>query len=512
MSRSRGELAIVLHTHMPYVEGFGTWPFGEEWLWACVAESYLRLEPVLTEAPLTIGITPVLADQFERMRLEDDEPASAGRRMLDFYAESREYVFAEDMDAFVRVGEPELRAALEPQLNDYRRAADRFRELGGDLNAMFSGFAREGAAQLIGGPATHAILPLLATAFGADLQLGVGADSHRTRFGPVDPGGAGIWLPECAVTPGIDRHLARNGAGHFCVDQSRSFGIDSLDNLEPIATPAGPVAVPIDWRTVELVWNERGFPAASVYRSTFNRTVHALMPWDNERRPYDPAVARAQAKRHAGEFLRSVRARLDDYASERDGDGLCVVAVDTELLGHWWYEGPWWLQAVCEQAAAADVRMTTLEDALTRREPVTRELSIASWGERKDLSTWDSPVVADLAWSTRAAELKLFDLLGHHGAGAADGPLLRAARELLALQSSDWAFMDKRRTAGDYARRRHAGHLAAFERAIAAVSQSTGSGGAHAPAEPAGEGFSADSAGLAPGLTPQRLAEIRCAY
>ena len=66
MPRRPGELAIVLHTHMPYVEGFGTWPFGEEWLWEAIATSYLPLLGVLGRAPLTLSVTPVLADQLER--------------------------------------------------------------------------------------------------------------------------------------------------------------------------------------------------------------------------------------------------------------------------------------------------------------------------------------------------------------------------------------------------------------------------------------------------------------
>ena len=63
--KPRGELAIVLHTHMPYVEGFGTWPFGEEWLWEAVATSYLPLLDVLDRAPITLSLTPVLCDQLE---------------------------------------------------------------------------------------------------------------------------------------------------------------------------------------------------------------------------------------------------------------------------------------------------------------------------------------------------------------------------------------------------------------------------------------------------------------
>lgn len=512
MTPPRGQLAIVLHTHMPYVESFGTWPFGEEWLWFCVAESYLRLEPVLREAPVTIGLTPVLADQFEAMKPgSQNGDGAAGDRMLAWINDSREYVFGEDIRSFREVGKPDQSEALEPQLADYRRAAARFDEIGRDLNGLFAGFARDGRAELIGGPATHSIMPLLATDFGADLQLRVGRDSHARRFGPAGDRSA-IWLPECAYAPGVERHLARNGVGVFCTDQSGANGFESLDNLEPVALPGGVAAAPIDWLLVDRVWGDNAYPSAADYRSSFERTIHALMPRANHGRAWQPAPARAQAAADADDFLGHVRERLDRYASERGRDGLCVVAIDTELLGHWWYEGPWWLQDVCDRAPGAGVELVTLSRGVAGVEPVKRELRTSSWGMHKDLTTWDSPPVADFAWQTREAELRLFDLLGHDPATARTPAALRAARELLALQSSDWAFIAKRGTAGDYADRRHAGHLAAYERACAALSQSIDSTSGAAPGRPEGEGIAAQLAGLAPRLDEQTLSEIRCAY
>jgi len=100
----RGELALVLHTHMPYVEGFGTWPFGEEWLWEAVATVYLPLLRVLEEAPVTVGLTPVLCDQLETLEGE------AGERFLRFLREIRAPIHGEDAEGFERVGEEALTA------------------------------------------------------------------------------------------------------------------------------------------------------------------------------------------------------------------------------------------------------------------------------------------------------------------------------------------------------------------------------------------------------------------
>src|SRR6476619_7253774 len=101
----RGELALVLHTHMPYVEGFGTWPFGEEWLFEAIASSYLPLLDVLDGAAVTVTVTPVLADQFEALR--DGE---AGERCGRFLGELRALVHSEDAAQADADGRPDVAA------------------------------------------------------------------------------------------------------------------------------------------------------------------------------------------------------------------------------------------------------------------------------------------------------------------------------------------------------------------------------------------------------------------
>lgn len=141
-----------------------------------------------------------------------------------------------------------------------------------------------------------------------------------------------------------------------------------------------------------------------------------------------------------------------------------VCALDTELLGHWWYEGVRWLEAVIEECTRQGVELTRLDDALGEHEPLPVSESpidddrSSSWGMGGDLSTWSGPAVADIAFTARAAELKT--LAAGHDAGPA------AVRELLALQASDWAFMVSRELAVPYARQRYAGHRDALERAL----------------------------------------------
>jgi 1,4-alpha-glucan branching enzyme len=449
-----GRLAIVLHSHMPYVEGHGVWPFGEQWLWEVVSSSYLRIADVVRGKPVTVGITPVLADQFDAMR------GAAGDRFIAWVNDSREYCFGEDMAAFLKVERPELHAALAPQLTDYRVAIQRFEnEFDRDLNAMFDDLGASGV-ELLGGPATHPILPLLASDFGLDLQLGAGAASHAQRFGAA----SGVWLPECAWDRGLDVALARNGAEYFCVDQSAVLGELALENLDPVRTPAGPIAFPIDWHTIAQVWREDGYPANANYRSTFARTIHDLLPYNNNGDGWNPEAARNQAHAHADTFLRALAARLEVYESERGRVGLSVFAADTELFGHWWYEGPWWLDRVIKKAPEFGIELVTLGQAAESVEPVEREIARSTWGRDKSFETWDTPKTAELIWNQRRAELALERALAGEVADPDAADVARA--ELLALQTSDWAYMENVGLTGDYGAERFGEHLAGFERAL----------------------------------------------
>ena len=156
--------------------------------------------------------------------------------------------------------------------------------------------------------------------------------------------------------------------------------------------------------------------------------------------------------------------RLRAFRDQRRKPGLVTFAIDTELLGHWWSEGPIWLEAVLRLVAERGVRLLTLPEALERHEPEERPLRESTWGEGKDLRTWDSPEVADLAWAARRLELRL--LAAIDAEALAPQAAERGARELLALQASDWAFLDRRKQAGDYPYQRSTGHARALLEAI----------------------------------------------
>ncbi len=461
--RGGGSLAIVLHTHMPYVEGFGTWPFGEEWLWEAIAGCYLPLLEVLdTGAPLTLSLTPVLCDQLEAPGIAE--------RFESFVREVRRNTHEQDAAGLRAGGHDDLAAELDRSWGDYAGALEALERRERKLLGALARHAQWTSS------ATHAILPLLASDAGVRLQLHSGVEAHRRRVGGHWRGG--FWLPECAYAPWLGRALEDAGVAAVCVELTSLFGLGSERHLRPLRSEAGVLLVPVDRATMSLVWSDRGYPAGAAYRDYHHHTIHHHNPWNNAGGAYDRAAALALARKHAADFVTRTLARLARAGESPEiaaaGGGLVVCALDTELLGHWWYEGIDWLAAVVEECARQGLELVRLDDALERvqalpvvtladRAVLSGEGLASSWGQDGDLSTWSGPAVAEMAFATRAAELEV--LLAGRRAGPA------AIRELLALQASDWAFMSSRGIAAPYARERFEAHRIALAEALSAGEQ-----------------------------------------
>ena len=418
-------------------DGFGTWPFGEEWLWEAVASSYVpllrlfdELGPAQTRQRLTLSLTPVLCDQLAA--------PGAIERCISFLRTIRPATRRVEAESLR--GSGELLHELERSAAEYLSAAETLEacELRGGLARALGRHATWTSS------ATHAILPLLALDESIDLQLRVGVESYRQRFGQW---GGGFWLPECAHAGWLHPLLGRAGIQATCVELTSRLGRNDRANLVPLLPDGGPTLVPIDRAIIDLVWGESGYPARPAYRDSHRRTAFRHQLWANDGSVYDAGRARRQAASDAREFVSTVCDRVAE-------GGLCVCALDAELLGHWWYEGPVWLAAVIAEAGRQRLPLTALDAQALMRHPVRTadfELPPSSWGRGGDLRTWSGPAVADLAWRSRRAELGAF-------AGHRPRPPARAVRELLALQSSDWAFLADRRWAGEYPWQRAEAH------------------------------------------------------
>ena len=430
-----GAIAIVLHTHMPYVHGYGTWPFGEEWLWEVYATSYLPVAELARRTPLTVSLTPVVGDQLEA-------PGAPGR-CLDFYDVVRRRTHEEDQ-AGLRLKPGELDGELAASEYSWALHEAAIRGIHAHRDDLLEPLAQ---ASTWTSAATHAVLPLLATEPGVRLQVATGIASHLRRTGAW---GGGLWLPECAWDPELEGPLVDEGVRTVCVELT---GVG--DELRaPWVTPGGLRIVPIDRPLIDLVWHHTGYPGAAAYRDSHRRSFQNTPLWANGGGAYDPEAGAAQARADAADWARACAARLA-------GGQVAVVAFDTELFGHWWHEGPAFLEAAVDALAAEGVELVQLDELMARTAddlPVADAPPASTWGAGRDLRTWNGPAVSTIAWELRRAELAL--LAGREPGAPSDAAL----RDLLALQSSDWAFMVTEERAASYGWARFADHRQAVDR------------------------------------------------
>jgi 1,4-alpha-glucan branching enzyme len=414
---------------MPYVHGYGTWPFGEEWLWEVYATSYLPISALVDAgAPLTLSLTPVVADQLEA-------PAAA-TRCRTFLSEDRRRTHERDIEGLQLGGLHGELAASHHSWAEYDAAITRIDALDGDLLAPLARTSTWTSS------ATHAVLPLLATDAGIRLQVGTGAASHRRRTGRWR---GGFWLPECAWDPELEAPLVEEGVRSICVELAGDHPARA-----PWETPDGLRILPIDRPLIDAIWHHTGYPSHADYRSSHARSYQGHALWANHGGAYDPEVGAARARTDARDWARRCADALTDGIPR-------IVAFDTELFGHWWHEGPTFLEAAIDALADAGVELLQADDLIARTGLTVDAAPPAStWGTGRDLRTWSAPKVATIAWELRRAELDL--LMNRSGPSATGRVTDSALRDLLALQSSDWAFMVTEDRAASYGWARFAEH------------------------------------------------------
>ena len=283
-SRRPGELAIVLHTHMPYVEGFGTWPFGEEWLWEAIAGCYLPLLDVLDAgAPLTLSLTPVLCDQLEA---PGDRSAACA-----FLREIRARVAPRGHGRAARGGHGELAAELERSAAEYAAAAERLR--------------RARAADLLGALGAARQLDLGGHARGAAAaghrrrRRAAGADRRGVAPPPLRRlGAAASGCPSARTRRGWTRRSRTPACAPPCVELTDAFGLGDARAPAPARhrRRAGALCRSTA-QTMALVWSDGGYPAAGAYRDYHHQhrpPTTAL--WSNDGGPTTRRRALAQAR------------------------------------------------------------------------------------------------------------------------------------------------------------------------------------------------------------------------
>jgi 1,4-alpha-glucan branching enzyme len=544
--RPQGYMTFTLHAHLPYVVHHGTWPHGLEWLLEAAAETYLPLLRVLSNLErdglalnANVNLSPILLEQLAHPTFQNEFPEYVKRKILA----------AQEDEAYFRQGGEEHFAKTAVYWREFfEQALGDFEALGGDIIKGFRHFNDAGLIEVITCGATHGYLPLLGTDESCIAQVKTGVAAHLRHLGRLPNG---IWAPECGYRPaglwqtpvipagstepwkpfyriGVEEVIAQGGIEFFFVD-THLIEESVLFTPYELKTAGGPVgaaaaievaltgsnafyrsyyvdgplahdhpvsAFPRDPRTGVQVWSgDMGYPGDGNYLDFHKKR------WPGGHRywqvthvkadlalktPYYPERAAARTRDHAEHFVTVVKAALGDSLNA-DNPPILTSPFDAELFGHWWYEGPMWLEHVARAFAREDVPINLIacSDYLKKHpSPGYLALQEGSWGKNGTNEVWLNP---DTAWTWThiyPAEAKVRDVATE--GKWKDGDLgeriaKQLCRELLLLESSDWQFLITTEAAADYAIKRFNTHLEQFD-AVSAAWDEFAAGGALDPA------------------------------
>jgi 1,4-alpha-glucan branching enzyme len=491
---AKGYLALVLHGHLPFVRHPEHEDFLEEnWLYQAITEVYVPLllmfDSLVADAVdfrLTFSLTPTLVSM-----LTDPLLQSRFLRRLDRLIELLE------MEASRTKWQPEFHALAAMYHQQFTRVRSAFVDrYNCNLVEAFRRLQDLGKLEIIASAATHGYLPLLsANPSAVRSQIQVGTAHYALTFGRMPNG---FWLPECGYYPGLDQLLS-DQAIRFTILETHGitrarprprYGVHS-----PLRCRSGLAVFGRDPLSSRQVWSAtEGYPGDCDYREFYRDLVHDLDSDSLKRyvhpgglrietgvkycritgktenkQIYVPQQAERKAEMHAAHFLRSRAEQVEALASVMDRKPILVAPYDAELFGHWWYEGPLWLNHLIRKVARDpnSLRLVTLSEYLrdcSSLQPAQPPMS--SWGHNGFNEVWLNPdnhwIYPRLRRAARVMEKLEADRSG-------SDPLTiraldQAKRELLLAQSSDWAFMISAQTTAEYASNRTESHLQDFDR------------------------------------------------
>ena len=491
MSR-QGYFALVLHAHLPFVRHPEHPDFLEErWLFEAITETYLpllqrfqRLADDGVPYRITMSFTPTLLAMLA-------DPVLQGRyvRHLEQLIElsGKEIERTRWMPPFHRLAlfyHHRFKAAHQQFTETHRQ----------QLIPPFRELSQRGFIEPIASGATHGFMPLMdlyPNAVRAQVQVGVQAFEHAFGRRP-----AGYWLPECGYHPGHEAHLKAQGITFFFTDaHGVLFGSPrpKYGVFAPALCPNGVAAFGRDLESSKSVWSaEEGYPGDPEYREFyrdigFDLDYEYVRPYvngdgarlntgikyyritgrTNDKQPYDPDRAIERAAEHAANFLFNREQQVQHLRTLMDRAPIIVSPYDAELFGHWWFEGPDWLEFLIRKAHAEHPSLTLaapsdyLNDCPANQ---VLEPSMSSWGNGGYNDVW---LNGSNDWLYRhvhkMAERMIQSAQTHQQPdGLQRRALNQMAREVVLAQSSDWAFILKTQTHTAYAYRRLHDHLARF--------------------------------------------------
>ena len=490
MHQVSGHVAIVLHAHLPYVRH----PEREEcleelWLMEAITETYIPLIEMLqgllrdgVDFRLSMSITPtlasMLADEFLQRRYS---------RHIDRLQE----LASKEVER--TRWQPRLQTVALMYLSQFQKAQRLFDKYHHRLLDAFARIAQTGKLEILASAATHGYLPLLyLNPKAVEAQIAVGVATYRHHFGKNPQG---FWLPECGFAPGIDGILAKYGLRYFLTDSHGVLHGEPRPHTSvyaPVHTPAAVAAFGRDWESSKQVWSAtEGYPGDYYYRD-FYRDIGFDLDYDyirpylvdgirgctgikyhritgsaGHKDTYDPRVAQERAAEHAGNFMFNREQQIRHFAPHMERPPLIVAPYDAELFGHWWYEGPQWLDYLFRKSAYDQKVFTMITPSEYLGRYPSGQVSMpseSSWGNGGYHEVWLDDSNAWIYRHLHKAAQRMVDMANRYtdATDILQRALNQAARELLLAQASDWAFIMKTGTMMEYARRRTEEHLLSF--------------------------------------------------
>ncbi len=498
-----GFFSLILHAHLPFVRHPEYPEFLEEdWLYEAITEVYLPLIFIfqsLHEAGvkprLAMNVSPPLCEMLSDellqgrytrhlenlLELADKEVHRTRNEAVEYHEVAMMYAEG-------------LRASLGLWNDRYKR----------NLVAAFRELQDLGVIEIITCGATHGFVPLISTHEARRAQIVVAVSNYRKHFGRQP---RGIWLPECAYEPGVEVLLKDAGIEYFISDTHAILYGDPRPRYgvhAPVFCPNGVAVFARDVDTSRQVWSaEIGYPGSDVYRE-FYRDVGWDLPIDylkphlhedgnrrhlglkyhritgrnvpqQNKAPYLPMLAREKAAENASHFIGERIKQAHKLRATFEGHPPLVVSpYDAELFGHWWYEGPQFIDFFFRKLHydQSEIAAVTPGDFLDSGLPIQRQQPTASsWGENGYYKVWLNEQNSWMYPYQHDAERKMTDLVNRFSTGPRAGSLLETedrllkqlARELLLGESSDWAFQIYQGTTVEYSSRRFQSHIHRFD-------------------------------------------------
>lgn len=493
MNREPAALVVALHAHLPYVRHPEYEHHLEErWLFEALAECYLPLleswERLAEEGVpfrVSVSVSPTLLSLL-------DDPL-VGARAVAHLERTRALAEAE----VARFGSV---PPWGPLAAWYRARLDalvtRVSQPGGhDVVGRLRALSEAGCVELMTCSATHAVLPLLGGDPGMlNAQVQVACSEHERRFGRAPEG---FWLPECAIAPGLDEALVRHGIRYtFAETHALLFAAPAAvgGGWLPVVTPAGLAVFGRDPESSKQIWSaSEGYPGDPAYREFHRdigheRELEYIAPFvlpdavrvdtglkyrrvtgpGEDKEPWDPEAAAARAAEHAAHFAARRRERASGLADELGRPAVLTVPLDAELLGHWWFEGPLFLEALLRDLAVRPGELVARlpSEVLAGPWPLQEvEPAASSWGEGGYFGVWLDPANDWLPRHLEEVRRRLAEVVVPTGCGPLQASerigraARQAAREAMLAHASDWPFILRAGASAGYARARAESHV-----------------------------------------------------